>query len=180
MFASFRAWWRIEIHLYSCDLWPWGEKKNPLKKMYLSDLIQSRTTGRIVRFAFCTLWHPVLKGMVSCYSGMFFRSIFIQVYVFVKNSSGVAMSEISVVNFNLQVILTLEKYLAVSCQGLHMWILEKICWHKNRVFSSFKNLVTTIVYSDRSRKSRRICCPKRDFFSRIVERENSPRNGFME
>lgn len=50
-----------------------------------------------------------------------------QVYVFVKNSSGVATSEISVVDFNLQVILILEEYLGVSSQGIHMWILEKIC-----------------------------------------------------
>ena len=76
--------------------------------MYLSALIQSETIKRIVSFAVCTLRHPELKGTRSCYSSTYFRSIFMQIYVFVKNSSGVAMSEISLVNFNLQLILSLE------------------------------------------------------------------------
>ena len=60
------------------------------------------------QFCTCTLRHPELKGTLSCYSSTYFRSIFMQIYVFVKNSSGVAMSEISLVNFNLQLILSLE------------------------------------------------------------------------
>lgn len=78
------------------------------KKMYFSALIQSGTTKRIVSFAVCTLRHPELKEILSCYSSTYFRSIFMQIDVFVKNSSGVAMSEISLVNFNLQLILSLE------------------------------------------------------------------------
>lgn len=38
-----------------------------------------------------------------------------QIDVFVKNSSGVAMSEISLVNFNLQLILSLEWNLGEIC-----------------------------------------------------------------
>ena len=89
-----------------CDL----GKKHPFKKkkMYLSALIQSGTIKRIVSFAVCTLRHPELKGTLSCYSSTYFRSIFMQIYVFVNNSSGVALSEISLVNFNLKLILSLE------------------------------------------------------------------------
>lgn len=145
MFASFRAWCKIKFD--SKGLWSMALRRKILlrkREIHLLALIQSGIAKRVVDFVF-TLRHPVLNGIFSYCSSTYFSGIVMQVYGFVK-----IVAEWLWVKYPLYISIcssfgVLNNILGVSSQEIHMWILEKICWYKNRIFSSFNNLVITAV-----------------------------------
>lgn len=78
------------------------------REIHLLALIQSGITKRVVTCAVFTLRHPVLNGISVATVSTYFSGIVLQVYGFVKNSSRVATGKISLLNFNLHLILGLE------------------------------------------------------------------------